>query len=102
MGAFSLTDSSLLPLSVMGARFRFARRLTGLTQEEVARSAKVALRTYQDWERGIARPSAGSAIRRVAEVLRTSVGWLLEGYGKGPDGYEHATRDEGFDSWANH
>lgn len=45
-----------------GERLRLARAAAGLTQEALARSASVTLRTVQRWEDGTSEPKFGQVV----------------------------------------
>ncbi len=60
------------------ARVREARTLRGLSQKELAERAKVALRTIQNWEGGVRRPSQFEAVSKLAGALGVTTGELLD------------------------
>ena len=60
------------------ARAREARILRGLSQKELAERAGIALRTIQNWEGGVRRPSQFEAVSKLALALGTTAGELLD------------------------
>lgn len=54
------------------------RHAQGYSIRELARLAKISPSTIEAWEKG-RLPRHGPAIRRLAEVLRTTPGYLLDG-----------------------
>jgi len=59
-----------------------------MTQAEVAELAGISLRTYRNWESGKAVPYPGWRRRRVVEILRTDVDFLLLGVRKDSDAFD--------------
>jgi len=64
---------------LFGERITRLRAQQGQTQEEVARLAGVAIRTYRGWEYGESVPRPGPRLRALAEALRVSPWFLLHG-----------------------
>jgi transcriptional regulator with XRE-family HTH domain len=60
---------------------RLHRKRTGLgfTQSEIAKGIDVTVETVSNWEHGRRRPHPGPEIRALAEMLDTTVAWLLYG-----------------------
>lgn len=53
-----------------------ARLAAGLTPKEAAKLAGVTLACWYHWENGRRTPSVKAA-RRIAQILKVSLGWLL-------------------------
>jgi len=58
-------------------RLKEKRIQSGLTQAELAKRADVTSRTIQNYELGTRRPANVEVVQRLAEVLDTSVEYLL-------------------------
>lgn len=65
------------------ARFKFARKLRGKTQREVAEHFKVDTGTVYRWESGIIELTLPT-LEAAAELLQVSRVWLVFGEGSGP------------------
>ena len=59
-------------------RVREARASLGLSQKELAVRAGLSLRTLQNWEGGVRRPSQFEAVASLAAALGTTTGELLD------------------------
>ena len=55
------------------------RRRLALAQRELGDLAGLPRETVGRWERGVSRPYAGEAVRRVCGILRCRPDWLLWG-----------------------
>lgn len=64
-------------------RIRAAREGLGLSQEDLARSLSLSVRSIGRFESGDSNPSIDT-LQRVAEALQVSPAWLLTGEGRGP------------------
>lgn len=68
----------------MGQKNIFARNLNdlmkehGMTVREAAKVANVAVSTIQNWRSG-SSPNDYVAVRKLAQALNTTLGWLLTG-----------------------
>jgi transcriptional regulator with XRE-family HTH domain len=74
----------------IGSRIKTARKIAGISQEELARRAGMSLKGMGDIERGDIADPHYSSLSKIAEALGMSVGELLEepalsGKGKAPD-----------------
>ena len=80
----------------IGSRIRSARKVAGLTQEELARRADMSLKGMGDIERGAIPDPHYSSLSKIAAALGVSVGELLEEpalpLGEGPLSVEWAYR----------
>jgi transcriptional regulator with XRE-family HTH domain len=65
-------------------RLKAAREKAGLSQEAVARRARIGLKSYGDLERGRATDPHTSSVIRIAHALDVPVGQLLEEEPAGP------------------
>ena len=59
-------------------RVREARARRGFSQKELAERAGIALRTLQNWEGGVRRPSQFEAVKGLAAALGVTTGALLD------------------------
>jgi len=71
----------------MGKQFQRARQARGLTQAELARRAKVRLRSLQEWEQGTRIPRFDRVVQ-LADGLGVTLDELAgrEAKGKGKEG----------------
>lgn len=65
-------------MHVVSQRIIGARSSKGLTQEELAESVGVSLRTVQNWEKGTYEPQ-GKNLRSLSEVLGQTIPYLMGG-----------------------
>lgn len=63
---------------VIGRNVRKKRQELGLSQEQVAHDAQIALRYFAGVERGQENPSV-AVLARIANALGVHPAWLLEG-----------------------
>ncbi len=63
-------------MNLFNKRLREARMIRGLTQQKMADSIGVALRSYQCYETGTRSPSFDTLIR-IADILECSTDYLL-------------------------
>ncbi len=68
----------ILSADSFAGRVREARAFLGLSQKELAERAGLSLRTLQNWEGGVRRPSQFEAVASLAAVLGTTTGELLD------------------------
>jgi transcriptional regulator with XRE-family HTH domain len=66
----------------VGMRLRYARKLRGLSQVDLAKTAKVAQGTISDLETGASKAPVGTNLVSIAQSLNVSPEWLATG--KGP------------------
>lgn len=66
----------------MGMRLRYARKLRGLSQVELARAARVAQGTISDLETGASKAPVGTNLVSIAHSLNVSPEWLATGKGQ--------------------
>lgn len=52
-----------------GAKLREIREARGLSQEQLAKQAKVALGSIKNWEKGATKPRDDEAIDRLSHIL---------------------------------
>lgn len=77
---FSLTisiEETDLPETTLGERLRKVRRNKGLSQKEVADQAGITQHTLRNWENDNHNPNQPSTLKRVVDVLGTSMEYLL-------------------------
>lgn len=67
-----------------GRRLAEARASRELSQEALARSAKVSGFTISKYERGVLTNPGAETLEKLAAALNVSPAWLLTGEGKGP------------------
>lgn len=73
------TDIDAHPVDIhVGAQLRRARLLAGLSQGQVATSAKISFQQLQKYERGVNRISA-SRLFEIAAILCVPVSYFFEG-----------------------
>jgi len=81
----------------VGGRIRLRRRVTGLSQEDLARALELTFQQVQKYERGTNRVSA-SKLFAIADVMGVPVNYFFQGL-PGPDPTDHKHRpgpdDEG-------
>lgn len=77
-------QKSLSPDELRGARLAAARRLTGLTQLQMADKLGVSRTTVTGWEGGSAIDEA--RMDDVSVAYRASKGWIRYAEGKPPEG----------------
>lgn len=65
----------------IGARIKKARKLRGMSQDELAELVGVSQPSVSEWERGVSNPTMDS-LGMVAKVLRVSLEWLGKGEGE--------------------
>lgn len=70
------------PLGTMGSRYRAARQLLGLRQEDIARATGVTRQAVADWEKGVTEPSASKLVL-LARATGQPLDWFAEGLGSG-------------------
>ena len=61
-----------------GERVRAARNAKKLSQKELAELSGISLRTLQNWEGGVRRPSQFEAVSQLASALGVSASELLD------------------------
>ncbi len=61
-----------------GDRVRAARRAKKLSQKELSELSGISLRTLQNWEGGVRRPSQFEAVSQLASALGVSASDLLD------------------------
>lgn len=74
----SLLPSNGLVSTNLGPRLLAVRGMARLSQEEMAKKLKVALRTYVHYEHGTREPGAG-VVAAVGKLFDIDPGWLLYG-----------------------
>ena len=60
-----------------GEKLKAARERANLTQTMLAESSGISLRTIQNWENGVRKPSKLESVAKVAETLKVSATDLL-------------------------
>ena len=78
-----MTDEDPYPHAAMGRRLVHARGLRKMSQGELADAIEISRQALVLWEIGKSEPGAAK-LHRAAEVLGTSIEWLLTGEGDGP------------------
>lgn len=76
--------SYLLRMETLGKRIRAARRLAGLTQQQVADHFEIKRVNVTQWEGDTTKPD-GYRIPALAALLAVSEAWLRDATGPGPD-----------------
>ncbi len=71
-------------MNTVGTRIKKARAKIGLSQTELAETAKVSQPTIANWENDSHIPRRAS-LENLANILKTSVFWLESGIGEDPD-----------------
>ena len=64
--------------STFGERVRAARAARKLSQKELSELSGISLRTLQNWEGGVRRPSQFEAVTQLATALGVSASELLD------------------------
>jgi transcriptional regulator with XRE-family HTH domain len=65
----------------VGVRLRHARKLRGLTQQELAKVSGLKQATISDLETGESKSPVGTNLVRLAQSLKVSPDWLAHGKG---------------------
>jgi len=60
-------------------RLKKARENANITQTKLAEQSGVSLRTIQNWENGVRKPSNIDGVTKIAEVLGVSAAELIDG-----------------------
>ena len=60
-------------------RLKKARENANITQTKLAEQSGVSLRTIQNWENGVRKPSNIDGVTKIAEVLGVSATELIDG-----------------------
>lgn len=63
-----------------GERLKAARKKRNMLQQELAKASGISLRTIQNWETGLRRPSNIEGIEKVAITLGVSTSDLLDNH----------------------
>lgn len=66
----------------VGVRLRHARKLRGLTQQELAKAAGVPQSAISEVETGESKSPSGTNLVSIAFALKVSPGWLAQGKGQ--------------------
>jgi transcriptional regulator with XRE-family HTH domain len=66
----------------VGMRLRFARKLRGLTQVELAKASGVGQASISDLETGASKEPWGTNLVSIAHTLKVSPRWLANGKGQ--------------------
>lgn len=77
-------------MDTIGSRIKFARKVRGLTQEDVAKHFKISRVSVAQWE-GRGNNPEPDKIPKLARLLTTTADWLLEAKGAPPN--ENDVRD---------
>jgi transcriptional regulator with XRE-family HTH domain len=103
-GLYAVNALESMPESKENTRSDFAKRLASLmdgrslTQQNLSDGLGVSQATVSRWLGG-AVPRRG-VLTRLAQLLDTTVEWLLDGFGKAPDSYlPYTNAFTGFDPW---
>ena len=70
-------------MDTIGARIRFARKLRGLTQEDIAKHFGINRVSVAQWE-GRGNSPEPDKIPELARLLTTTTDWLIKGIGRPP------------------
>lgn len=62
----------------IGARLMQARQALGMTQAQMADQAGIARNAYNQWERGVERPSLGLALQ-LCDTFGLTLDWIYRG-----------------------
>ncbi len=68
--------------NALGVRLRHARKLRGLTQQELAKAAKVPQSAISEVETGESQSPVGTNLVALAHALQVSPRWLAHGEGQ--------------------
>src|SRR6266542_2888623 len=86
-------------LRIFSERFQSALRKSNFQDNELAAKIGVAPSAISNWRQGL-NMAKGKNLRRLAEVLNCSPGWLLgEGYGEDMGKLRRGRTQYGKDSW---
>jgi transcriptional regulator with XRE-family HTH domain len=66
----------------IGMRLRHARKLRGLTQQELAKRSSVKQASISDLERGESKSFRGTTLVSLAQTLQVNPDWLSQGKGQ--------------------
>lgn len=66
----------------VGVRLRHARKLRGMTQQELAKSSGVTQASISEVETGESKSPVGTNLIKLAQSLRVSAEWLASGKGQ--------------------
>jgi transcriptional regulator with XRE-family HTH domain len=69
-------------LSAIGERLRLTREALGLSQAAFARAAKISAPSYNQYEKGVTRPSIDQAIR-MRDAHKLTLDWIFLGDNSG-------------------
>lgn len=83
VGDFYVSTNYVWLMDTIGTRIRYARKLRGLTQEDLARHFKISRVSVAQWE-GRGNSPEADRIPELARILTTSTDWLMEGRGAIP------------------
>lgn len=83
VGDYVVSSGYVLAMDTIGARIRFARKLRGLTQEELAKHFSINRVSVAQWE-GRGNSPEPDKIPELARLLTTTTDWLITGNGKVP------------------
>lgn len=90
VGAYVESSGYAFDMDTIGSRIKFARKVRGLTQEDVAKHFKISRVSVAQWE-GRGNNPEPDKIPKLARLLSTTADWLLEA--KGPPPSENDVRD---------
>lgn len=83
VGDYVPTAEYVAGMDSIGSRIKFARKLRGLTQEDVARHFSISRVSVAQWE-GRGNSPEPDKIPELARILTTTTDWLIKGTGKTP------------------
>lgn len=69
-------------------RIRRLRLQQGMSQQEIADTAEISVRTYREWESGRTVPFPGKNLRRISTAYRVTPSFLLNGDEEGLDAFD--------------
>ena len=75
---------TLADMETIGTRIRLARKVRGLTQEDIAKHFKISRVSVAQWE-GRGNSPEPDKIPELARLLTTSSDWLIDGTGRAPE-----------------
>ena len=77
-------------LAAIGLRLKLTRQVLGLTQVALCRSVGIATNTYNQYEKGVTRPTVENAIA-ICEAFHLTLDWLYRG---DPSGLRYDLADQ--------
>jgi phage repressor protein C with HTH and peptisase S24 domain len=83
VGDYVVSSGYAAGMDTIGARIKFARKLRGLTQEDIAKHFQINRVSVAQWE-GRGNSPEPAKIPELARLLTTTSDWLIKGIGSPP------------------